>query len=297
MSSKTFLESFHQEIATSCAAFTILPFYYPFLVRSFFYRARLVSSMLMCRGGFPHYELPMSRKPLDGVSFFAKNYRGIFGNCFMIQPLYPAAEWVVRTLLEKIQDIQQRAPNLAEKIIAGFIAGGATVSLVNPWETVTINAQRHQGSCWQAFGRILRESGPEGFYTGAIPMIIRNGIFSSGLLVTTPELAKKLDKIIPGADFKHRLLKTTLGATIPATLFTAISIPFDLAAVGRQTDYAAIKFDSAFETLSKIYNKHGIRAIKVGLLLRLASTLIEMTGFSILNEQYQQALAPTKFYL
>ncbi len=139
--------------------------------------------------------------------------------------------------------------------------------------------------------RILRSSGISGFYTGILPMAIRNGTFLSGLFITSPELKKRLDPIISGRGTAHHVASTVVGAAIPATIFTGVAIPFDVAAVMRQSDPNKERFNTTFHALQKAYAKHGITAFKAGALLRLCACVIEMTGFNLLNDGYNQILS------
>ncbi len=278
-SRKKITESWGKEISASAASLSILPFWYPFFERSLYQRAQILQSK--SPGDLSHSNF-----------FFRKRnyYRGITANIFTMQPLIPAAEWMLNTLLTKIQTINKRDPNLAEKFSAGFITGSATAIFANPYEATNIAAQKYCESPIKAFMRVLNESGPKGFYTGVLPMAIRNGAFVSSLLVTSPELKIMLDKSIPGSGPSHHLATTVLGAAIPATLFTCMVVPFDLAAVMRQSDPSEEAFHSSFQAMKKAYNKHGIAALKAGTLLRLLACNIEMIGFNLLNNTYNKAL-------
>lgn len=276
-------ESWKKEMTALAASLSILPVWYPFFERSLYQRAQILQSK------FPG--------DLSHTTFFAQKrnyYRGITTNILAVQPLYPAAEWLLGALLEKIQKINQRDPNVAEKFVTGFVTGNATALIANPYEAINIAAQNNQETPAKAFLRILNESGPKGFYRGFIPMAIRNGGFCSGLLVTTPEIKKRLDKSIPGSGTAHYLTTTALGAVVPATIFTCMVIPFDLAAVMRQSDTSEKIFTSAFDAMKKAYAKHGIAAIKAGTALRLLSCYIEMIGFNFLKDTYDNALSSNR---
>lgn len=119
-------------------------------------------------------------------------------------------------------------------------------------------------------------------------MAFRNSRFCSGLLVTTPEIKRRVDNFIPRTGAPHNFATTALGAMIPATIFTCMVIPFDLAAVMRQSDTSENVFASAFDAMKKAYSKHGIAAIKAGTALRLLSTYIEMIGFNMLKVYYYE---------
>jgi hypothetical protein len=279
-SRKITIESWRKEFSASAASLSILPFWYPFFERSLYQRAQILQSK--------------SPGDLSHSTFFSQKrnyYRGITANIFTMQPLFPAAEWMLNTLLRKIQMINKRDPNLAEKFVSGFITGSATALLANPYEATNIAAQKYREPPTRAFLRILNESGPKGFYTGVTPMAIRNGAFVSSLLVTSPELKKMLDKSMPGSGASHHLATTALGAAIPATLFTCMVVPFDLAAVMRQSDPSEEVFRSAFQAMKKAYSKHGIAALKAGTLLRLLACNIEMIGFNLLNNSYNNSLS------
>lgn len=276
-------KSWKKVITAASASLSILPFWYPFFERSLYQRAQILQSK------FPG--------DLSHTTFFAKKtnyYRGMTMNILAVQPLYPAAEWLLGVLLEKIQTINQRDPNLAEKFVAGFITGNTTALIANPYEAINIAAQKNRETPARSFMKILNESGPKGFYRGFIPMAFRNGGFCSGLLVTTPEIKRRVDNFIPGTGVPHNFATTALGAMIPATIFTCMVVPFDLAAVMRQSDTSEKVFTSAFDAMKKAYSKHGIAAIKAGTALRLLSTYIEMIGFNMLKDYYEHTFSPNR---
>jgi hypothetical protein len=274
-----FIETNKNEIAVQAASLTILPAWYPFFAKSLYQRSQILESKVP--GDLSH------------STFFLKKhnyYRGISANLTM-QPLFPLAEWLLTTLLKKTQQINQRDPVLAEKFAAGFITGSTTALVANPYEATVIASQKHSEPPYKSFMRILRTSGVKGFYTGILPMSIRNGTFLSGLFVTSPELKKLIETRIPGSGTAHYVASTALGSAIPATIFTGIAIPLDLAAVMRQSDPNKEKFHSTIQALKQAHAKHGIAAFKAGALLRLFACVIEMTGFNLLNDGYSHLLS------
>lgn len=272
------INDWKNEISVQAASLTILPVWYPFFAKSLYQRAHVLESK------FPG--------DLSHSTFFSQKrnyYRGITAN-LSLQPLFPLAEWMLTTLLEKIQQINQRDPNLAEKIAAGFITGSSTALIANPYEATIIASQKYREPPYKSFMRILKNIGTSGFYTGIIPMAIRNGTFVSGLFVTSPELKKIIDPKIPGSGIAHHMTATALGAAIPATIFTCVAVPFDLAAIMRQSDPNKEKFHSTLQAMQKVYSKHGIAALKAGMLMRLCASIIEMTGFSLLTDAYNKVM-------
>lgn|GEM_PF-6299911 len=263
------------EIALQAASLTALPLWWPLYARSLYKRTAL------------------DNKGMSYQTFFGRgsnNFRGMTAN-LALQPLYPLAGFVLTTLLQKIEKIQQRDPVLAEKIVASFITGCSTALVANPYETTVIESQRRGESPPKAFMRILGQSGVKGLFTGMVPMAIRNGTFLCGLFVTTPELKKWFEKHMPGSGVVHQMAASLLGATVPATIFTCVAIPFDLAAILRQSDPDKQRFHSTLHVLQQVYRKHGLSAIKTGLLLRAAATCIEMAGVNLLKDKYHQALS------
>lgn len=273
-----FIQSWRKEISVQAASLTILPIWYPFFAKSLYQRAQVLESK------FPG--------DLSHSTFFSQKrnyYRGMTAN-LILQPLFPLAEWMLTSLLQKTQQINQRDPNLAEKIAAGFITGSSTALIANPYEATLIASQKQGEPPYKSFIRILKHAGPSGFYTGIVPMAIRNGTFVSGLFVTSPELKKMIDPQIPGSGVVHHMAATALGAAIPATIFTCVAVPFDLAAIMRQSDPNKEKFHSTLQAMQKAFAKHGIAALKAGVLLRLCASIIEMTGFNLLADTYNNVL-------
>lgn len=271
-----FFETHCREIAASAASLSVLPMWYPFFERSLYQRAQILQS----------------KKPSDlsHTNFFMRRrnyYRGITANITTMQPLFPAAEWTLQTLLEKIREVNQRDPNLAEKLVAGFITGSTTALLANPYEATNIASQQFREPPAKAFLRILSKSGVKGFYTGFIPMALRNGSFVSGLFVTSPELSKMFDKMLPGTSSLHQFTSVAAGAAVSATIFTSIVVPFDIAAVMRQSDPSEEVYRSTFQAAKKAYQKHGVSALKTGMLMRLLACNIEMIGFNYFYRKYE----------
>jgi hypothetical protein len=280
MHNRDYLERYKNEIATQAASLAVLPFWYPFFARSTYERSQILKSVTP--GNLSH------------TNFFANKmnyYRGMSANLFL-QPLFPYSQWLLTTLLMKIETMYQRHPTLTEKAFSAFFTGASSVLIANPYETTIIAAQKNQVSPFQAFMHVLRHSGVQGFYTGALPMAIRNGTFVSGLFVTSPELQKRLSSYIPGSGPTHQTVTTTLASVIPATLFTCVAVPLDLVAVMRQSDPSGKLHKSAISALKTAYKMHGLRALKAGALMRLLASTIELTGFNLVNNNILEKLSP-----
>ncbi len=267
-------ESYYSQIATQAASLSILPGWYPFFAKSIYQRSQIIESK--------------SPGNLSHSTFFNNKgnyYRGLTANLSM-QPLFPMTDWILNTLLKKIQQANQRDPNIAERISAGFITGTTTVILANPYEVTVIASQKYQESSYKAFKRVLNCSGVKGLYTGAIPMAIRNGTFISSLLVTTPALQKKINHLIPGSGKAHDIATMVLASTIPASAYICVVVPLDFMAIMRQSDPSGKVYTSALQTLKAAYHKHGRGAFKAGLGNRLIACTIEMAGFNLLKNFY-----------
>lgn len=267
------LERYKDEIATQAASLTALPMMYPFFAKSVYQR----------------HQILVSKNPgnLSHSTFFSNPrnyYRGITSNLIM-QPLFPYSEWLLNILLTRIEKMQKRHPSLTEKVISAFFTGATTIALANPYEVNLIASQKHSISPYQAFKKILHEHGPKGFYTGAIPMAIRNGCFMSGLFVTSPELKKLMRQYI-----ENNKTATVAACSIQATLYTTVAIPLEIAFVMRQSDPSKKLFSSSLHALKLAYMKHGFSAFKTGALMRLFANTIEIAGFNLSLDEYKGAL-------
>ncbi len=276
MFNRELFEKYKNEIAALGGAVTSLPFWYPFYARSLFERCQILKS-----------KTPSN---LAHTNFFAQKrnyYHGISANMALL-PLFPYSQWLLTKLLDKLQVMHERHPTLTEKIVAAFLTGASTVLVANPYETTLIAAQKNKVSPAKAFLRILREHGAKGFYTGALPMALKTGTFVSGIYVTSPELQKLLNIYLPGQTFANRMAISATAAAVPAILFTLASVPHELAAVMRQSDPSQKLFNSSFSALKAAYKKHGMRAMRAGLLMRLLASTIELTintfSFNVIQE-------------
>lgn len=274
----TIPESYHSQIATQAASLSILPCWYPFFAKSVYQRSQIIESK--SPGNLSHSTFFNNRR---------NYYRGLAANLSM-QPLFPMTDWILGTLLKKIQQANQRDPNIAERIGAGFITGATTVILANPYEVTVIASQKYRESSFKAFKRILRSSGVKGVYTGSLPMGIRNGTFISCLLVTTPALQKKINHWIPGSGKAHDIASMVLASVIPASAYTCVAVLLDFGAIMRQSDPSGKVYTSAFQAIQAAYHKHGRSAFKAGLGNRLFACTIEMAGFNLLKEFYLEKL-------
>lgn len=275
----TISETYRNQMATQAASLTILPAWYPFFATSLYQRSHIIESKLP--GDLSH-------------SIFFKNrrnfYRGITANLSM-QPLFPITDWILGSLLQKIKQVNQREPNLAERMGAGFITGAFTVLLANPYEVTVLASQRNETGPYKAFQRVMNTSGIRGLYTGAIPMGLRNGTFISLLYVTTPVLYEKLDNHVPGTGKTHTVATMILASTIPASIYICVAIPLDFMAIMRQSDPSGKVYRTAFQAIKAAYNKHGVAAFKAGLANRLIACTIEMAGFNLLKNYYTEFLS------
>jgi hypothetical protein len=282
MFDRNFFDKYKNEINTQVASLTSLPFWYPFFARSLYERTQILKS-----------ETPGN---LAHSSFFTNKtnyYRGISANLFL-QPLFPYSQWLLTTLLAKIENMYQRHPTLTEKALSAFITGASSVAIANPYEITVIAAQQHQISPFRAFLTVLKQSGIKGFYTGAIPMAVRNGVFVSGLFVTSPELQRRFSQFLPGNEKQNYLASTILGSLIPATIFTCVAVPLDLVVAMRQADPSGKLHASAMSAMKSAYKMHGLRALKAGALMRLLASTVELTVFNMVNNMLSQTPAPTK---
>lgn len=274
----TIHEIYHSQIATQAASLTILPVWWPFFSKSIFQRAQITQSI--------------SPNNLSHSTFFNNKrnyYRGITANLSM-QPLFPITDWILTTLLKKIEEANHREPNIAERMGAGFITGTTTVILANPYEVTVIASQKYEESSYKAFKRILKYTGVKGFYTGWLPMAIRNGTFASSLFVSTPLIHSQLNKLFTGSGKAHDIATMVLASTIPASAYLCVAVPLDLMAIMRQSDPSKKIYTSALQTLKAAYHKHGIGAFKAGLMNRLIACSIEMAGFNLLKNFYLEKL-------
>lgn len=266
-------ERYKDEIAAQAASLSVLPAWYPFFANSVRKRREIGESKIP--GNLSH------------STFFSNPrncYRGMTLNLAM-QPLFPYSEWLLNTLLARIEKMQKRHPILTEKMLAAFFTGATTVTLANPYEVTLIAAQKHSLSPYRAFIKILNEHGPRGFYTGAVPMANRNGCFMSGLFVTSGKLQQFMNQYID-----NKIASTAVACSIQATLYTTVAIPLDIAAVMRQSDPSKKLYSSSLHALKLAYKKHGFSAFKTGALMRLLASTIELTGFNLGLEEYKKLL-------
>ncbi len=274
----TVSESYHSQIATQAASLSILPGWYPFFAKSIYQRSQILESK--------------SPGDLSHSNFFKNKcnyYRGFTANLSM-QPLYPLTDWMLGTLLNKIKQANQRDPNIVERLGAGFITGATTVALANPYEVTVIASQKYRETPYSAFKKVLKYSGVKGFYTGSLPMAVRNGTFLSGLLVTTPALQEKINQHIPGVGKAHDIATMVLASTIPASMYICVAIPLDFMAIMRQSDPSGKIHISAFQAIKAAYHKHGKAAFRAGLGNRLLACTIEMAGFNLFKNFYLDKL-------
>lgn len=260
-------------LATQAASLSVLGLWYPFFAKSVYERHQILESK--SPGNLSHSKFFQNPR---------NYYRGISANLTM-QPLFPYSEWLLVTLLKRIEQMQKRHPTLTEKALAAFFTGSTTVALANPYEATLIASQKLSLSPFRAFMKILNKSGPKGFYTGALPMSIRNGFFMSGLFVMSPELKKRMEKTI-----KNPVAATAAASTVQASLYTTIAVPLDLAAVMRQSDPSKILYKTGFDALKAAFMKHSFSAFKTGALMRLLASSIELTGFNLAFNEYRRRL-------
>lgn len=270
--------SYHSQMATQLASLTVLPLWYPLFAKSLYQRSQIIESK--APGDLSHSTFFNNKR---------NYYRGLSINLAM-QPLFPLSDWVLNHLLKKIEQANQRDPNVAERMGAGFIAGASTVLFSNPCEVTLIASQKYQENAYKAFKRVWKNSGARGFYTGSVPTAIGNGTYLSCLFVTTPFLQKQIHKQIPGSGKVHDMATMVLAATMPACAYISISVPIDLMSIMRQSDPERKIYTSAFQTIRAAYQKHGKAAFKAGLKNRLAASMIEMTGFNLLRNFYLEKL-------
>lgn len=274
----TISESYYSQLATQAASLSILPLWYPFFAKSLYQRSQIIESK--SPGDLSH-------------SFFFNNkrnyYRGITANLCM-QPLFPMTDWLLGFFLKTIKQVNQRDPNIAERIGAGFITGATTVVLANPYEVTVIASQNYRESAYKAFKRVLKGPGVPGLYKGWRPMAFRNGTFISSLLVATPALQEKIKHYIPGSGKAYEIATMILASTIPACGYICVAVPLDFMAIMRQSDPSGKIYTSSFQALGAAYQKHGVAALRAGLKKRLTACIIEITGFNWLKKFYLDRL-------
>lgn len=265
---------YKDELATQAASLSVLPLWYPFFARSVYQRHQILESK--------------SPGNLSHSHFFSNPrnyYRGITGNLAM-QPLFPYCGWLINTLLKKIEQAKRRPPTLTEKAFSAFFTGSTTVAIANPYLTILIASQKYSLSPSHGLIKILKESGLRGLYCGSIPMALRNGLFMSGLFITSPELKRIIER-----EINSPLVSITTACSIQALLYTTVAIPLELAAVMRQSDPSRLQYQSATHALKVAYAKHGYLAFKTGAAMRLLANAIELTGFNLAINEYKKVLS------
>ena len=251
------------------ASLTALPLWYPFYARSLFLRAKLLSN--------------------NSQSFFNGKYKPYLGmsTALLLQPLFPATQALFNLILMRIEKMNDRHPTLTEKIVASFITGFSTTLVTNPTEVVLIAAQKQQQSPAKAFLHTLKKHGLSGFYTGGLPMGVRNGIFTIGLYFTTPQLEKIFMQYAVPSN-ATQALAVRVAATLPsAIIFTLAVVPLDLGFTLRQADPSQKKFKSIMEVLIHLHQKNGFSIMKTGFLYRLLATTIELMTIHSLKHWYE----------
>lgn len=86
-----------------------------------------------------------------------------------------------------------KEPSLLQRIIAGLLSGGISISIASPTDVVKIRLQSQgQNKIYEgaidAYRKIFQNEGPKGFYRGLIPNIIRCSIMNSSELATYDHL-------------------------------------------------------------------------------------------------------------
>ena len=268
------ISEYYNEMATQGASVSVLPFWYPPFAKSIYERSRILESQ--------------SLGDLSRSDFFKNKrnyYRGFTANA-LLQPLFPMADCVLSCLLRKIQQVTQRDPNIKERMGAGFMTGASTALLSNPYEVTVIASQKYGEAPRKAFRRVLQQSGIRGFYTGALPMAIKNGIFFNSIFILTPALQKTIDLQIQGSGRVYDIVTMLLAATVPAAMVTCGSIPIEVMAIMRQSDPSGKIHTSAFQAIKMAYHKHGKAIFKVGLGARVSACTIELAGFNLFRKFY-----------
>lgn len=271
----SFVHTYPRQIATQGASLSGLLLWHPFFAKSVYLRSQIMESK--SPGDLSHSDFFKNKR---------NYYRGLPAALWM-EPLFPATDWILGSLLKKIQQVAQRDPNIAERMGAGFVTGVTTIAVANPYEVTLITAQNKKEPVRKALMRIWKSSGPKGFYTGSVPMAVRNGSFGSSLLVAVPTLQKEIAPYIPGSGKAHEVVTMVLASTIPASIYTCtLAVPVDFMAIMRQSDPSGKVYTSAFQTLKAAYNKHGLPAFKAGLGNRLTACIIQMAGLHLFRNYY-----------
>jgi solute carrier family 25 (mitochondrial uncoupling protein), member 8/9 len=84
-------------------------------------------------------------------------------------------------------------PTVFQKILAGFLSGGAAISIANPTDVVKVRLQAQgrlpkdqhlYNGTLHCYRSIIREDGVRGLWVGVCPNIIRCSIFNAALMST-----------------------------------------------------------------------------------------------------------------
>lgn len=246
--------------ATQAASLSALPLWSPLSAKSIYDRTQMLEKHFVDRLS----NSPKSNFCKDQYLYFRgfqpdnkpKYFSSLKARLFT-QPLYPLTDLVLTTLLQDIKQVNQRDPNVAERLSAGFITGAATAIFYT-------NYTRYE----------------------RVTLIVRNGTFFSCLLVATPMLQRKIDRYIPGSGKAHSITTMTLASAIPASIYSCVATAHDLMAIMRQSDQSPRIQNSAFAAVRAALRTYGKATLKTGSKALLGASIVEMTTFNLFKNFY-----------
>lgn len=136
---------------------------------------------------------------------------------------------------DRIKDKENRNMTIWEKAVWSLFAGGIGSLVTTPTDVALIRLQndnnlpeekrRNYKNVFDALGRIYREEGVKGMWTGATPTVIRAMAINCSMLVSYNSTKENLMKLF---NTKEETLKIRLlSSAVCGVAITTVSLPFD----------------------------------------------------------------------
>jgi hypothetical protein len=255
------------------AAFTGLPFWYPFMARCVYTETNFIQPNFASKYT-SYFKSPMNS--FRGISPFA------IGQLF-----YPVLDISATEISTSLA--QNNNPTIKHKLGGAVLAGVLSAGIYNPLKAIVVITQNNKLNTMDSAKHIYKTAGIAGFYRGSTFYMVRNGTYAPCLLMLSSYIDENLKTINPV--FENEYISKPLSVLFPAFIATAISMPADVFSSVRLSDLTKNLYKTNYEVIMASYKARSFFGFFAGFRFRLMATATEFLFFNTSKEIYTHLLA------
>jgi len=184
----------------------------------------------------------------------------------------------------------ERDMSSAENIVSGFLGGALSGIVCCPMELVMIQQQRWGGNIVGTPARIMSNHGATGLARGMISSVIREAVFTAGMLGLAPSIQTILEK-----KDVNSITAGVAGAMCGGVMAATLSHPLDTVKTCMQGDIEQKTYTTFSRSLRAIYAERGLSRMFSGWGWRCGRMICAIFWINLIKDKTAPIIFPHKF--